>query len=842
VSKRRNIMQKKIWIVFKTHFDIGYNDTVEDVLRKYRGPMIENALSVIEENRSQAADKRFTWTLAGWPLSRIIDKKQTQAKCRRIIAALKEGSLAVHALPFTMHTDSMEMEELVRGLGFSSRIARKLGQPLPIAAKMTDVPCHSWFLPVLLAHAGIRFLHLGDNPACQYPRLPPIFRWEGPDGSRILCVYTTHYGSPSTPPEEWPCKNYLAMNMTGDNHGPPNEQEIEKLLEEIAAKEPDAQVVFGSLDDFALAIEAENPDLPVVRGDMPDLWIHGVLSNPEESATARNIRPLQSALETLDTQLRNWKLKPGHLGAKLAESYENSLLYGEHTWGFYSEAVGYHFGDEWRKLLAKGHYARGRKIVTGQKVNWLKTFEDHRDYIRKTESIVSCELRKRLGIIAKSVKAEGPRTIVYNPLPWPRSGLVGIPGQADSLLFAEDIPANGYRTFKLEKAVRPRESHSNTLETPFYNVSFDLRRGGISSLIEKKTGREIADRSSPYALGQFLHERFSKNEIDAYTNSYIRIPAQWAWDEIGKPNMPDPKKSPYAALTPASWKICVRNTEHADIATLTTVKTKNLADSYAITFTFNNHEASVEVKWTVDGKVPNPMPEGGWLCFPFNVEEPQFSLGRPGGPVDPASDIIPGSNRHLYAVATGVSISGSDKKGFSLCPIDSPLVSLDQPGLWKWDMDFIPKLPTVFVNLYNNMWNTNFRLWQDGSWNCRVRMWPDTALCVPSWEARLPLLAAYADGKSGTMPEIQSGLSISRSGSLVTAYGKNPDGAGTLLRIWEQSGFSGELIVGFPRGAKFAKAVPVSLRGEKTGKPIDIAVGELKFKIRAYAPASFILN
>ena len=44
----------------------------------------------------------------------------------------------------------------MRGLGFSSRLSRELGLALPRDAKMTDVPGHTWMLPTLLRHAGVR--------------------------------------------------------------------------------------------------------------------------------------------------------------------------------------------------------------------------------------------------------------------------------------------------------------------------------------------------------------------------------------------------------------------------------------------------------------------------------------------------------------------------------------------------------------------------------------------------------------------------------------------------------------------------------------------------------------
>ena len=85
--------------------------------------------------------------------------------------------------------------------------------------------------------------------------------------------------------------------------------------------------------------------------------------------------------------------------------------------------MGNHYGDDWKNLLAKGHYA-----------NWLKTFEDKCDYIRKTDMIISRGIAGRLDLLAASVKAEGRRVVVYNPLPWTRSGLVQIPGKLDGAM------------------------------------------------------------------------------------------------------------------------------------------------------------------------------------------------------------------------------------------------------------------------------------------------------------------------------------------------------------------------------------------------------------------------
>ena len=82
----------------------------------------------------------------------------------------------------------------------------------------------------------------------------------------------------------------------------------------------------------------------------------------------------------------------------------------------------------------------------------------------------------------------------------------------------------------------------------------------------------------------------------------------------------------------------------------------------------------------------------------------------------------------------------------------------------------------------------------------------------------------------------------SSRGPLVTAFGPNPYGEGTLLRFWEQAGDGGVFTVRLPRGMKVATAQPCDLRGQPTGSPIVVsAQGVFNAKVRSMAPASFVL-
>lgn len=855
-----------IWVVFKTHFDLGFTDLPENVFKRYREEMMTNALTVMEKNALLPKEKRFAWTVSGWPLqAQILGPQQTPERRTRIEHAIKNGTLAVHGLPFTTHTESLDYEDLVRGLGYSSAITRKYGLPMTISAKMTDVPAHSWVMPTLLQNAGIKFLQLGCNPASQYPRFPELFWWEGPDGSKILCNYTALYGSDIRPTENWPCKNYLAMQMTGDNHGPPSSEEIEKLLAYAAKEMPGIRIHFGTLDDFARAVLAEHPDLPTVRGDCPDTWIHGIQSNPKETKIARNIRPLESALDGLHTQMQCWGIPMASISDKLAKAYEQSLLYGEHTWGMNAEyGPRYSYGEDWKKwmdeaaaepLPANGNYALlknsdAHNTAIGSKRKWLHSYDEKRQYILNTNDIISHECSQHLHLLASSINRDGKRMVVYNPLPWKRSGMIENPWKKGSYCYIKDVPPSGYVSFSPGELTAQNTVHDqqSVLSTPYFQVTFDLARGGISSLIEKSTGRQLADTTATYVIGQFLHERFSTREVDKWFNAYSRIKDGWGLNDLGKPGMIDAEKAPYLAFTPGEWKIDVAHSNVADIATLTATNPEGHAQLYSLTFTFPRQAAYVDVMWSVTAKTPDKQPEGGWLCFPFNVKEPTFTIGRPGGTVNPAKDIVPGSNRYLMAVNSGVAVTQPDKSGIALSSADAPLISLGQPGLWQYSLDYIPRVPTVFVNLYNNMWNTNFPLWQEGSWTESVRIWPVgkgcstiTDLVQHSWETRLPLLTATAEGAPGKLPSLNEGINISRPGVLITAFGENPDGEGTILRLWEQAGISGKCTVKFNDNKNVKALLPLDLRGNKKGAPVAVKNGTFTFNLNKYAPASFRL-
>ncbi len=570
---------ERVIITFKTHFDIGYTDLAANVVRRYRTEMIDQALAVCDRTAALPPDRRFVWMTPGWPMAKILEdwEGQTAQRKDRVWQAFREGRFATHALPFTTHTELLEVEDLVRGLHFSSDLSRRGGLPLPRDAKMTDVPCHSWIMPTLLRRAGVEFLHLGCNSGSSSPEVPRLFWWEGPDGSRLLTMYIAEgYGTGLMPPADWPYKTWLALIHTGDNAGPPKPEQVEQLLQEAEQKLPGVQVRIGRLSDFADAILADKTELPVVRGDMPDTWIHGPMCDPAGARIARNIRPAIAACESLDTHLRHWGLSVPDARPAIASAYEHSLLYGEHTWGgalywitSYAKQRNYAYGDEWKKERAEGKFAR-------LDASW----DEHTAYIKTAQSLIAPLQQSQLQALAAAVHVAGPRIVVYNPLPWQRDGVVSVTvnegaltavkpaegGEAIAVekdgptvrFVARGVPASGYRTYVPCDAagnvseLRADDS-ANTLESPFYRVVLDRERGVIRSLIDKRTNRELTDANAPQGLGQYLYERFDADQVKAYVAAYVKSKAEWAVNEIGKPAMPPAAEVPYRAASPQKF-------------------------------------------------------------------------------------------------------------------------------------------------------------------------------------------------------------------------------------------------------------------------------------------------
>ena len=300
-------MFKEIIVLFKTHLDLGYTDLAANVVKAYVDEYIPAAAQTAAAVR--ACGERFIWTTGSWLIDEYLRQRPEDTLVPDAIAA---GDIAWHALPFTTHTELMDEGLFQYGLGISKTLDARFGKSTR-AAKMTDVPGHTRAIVPFMAKAGVRFLHIGVNPASSVPEVPPIFRWRAPSGEEIIVMYQSEYGQFQ---EIGDSGAAICFAHTNDNAGPQTPETILDLYARLRTEHPGAVVRAGTLDDVADAAERLS-NLPVVTSEIGDTWIHGAGCDPLKVSQYRAILRACQQLNPADA----------------AEVYRQLLPVPEHTWG-----------------------------------------------------------------------------------------------------------------------------------------------------------------------------------------------------------------------------------------------------------------------------------------------------------------------------------------------------------------------------------------------------------------------------------------------------------------------------------------------------------------------------
>lgn len=304
---------KKVLVIFKTHLDIGFTDTAENVIKKYFDVFIPGAVNTAQVLNERGGEERFKWTTGSWLIHEYL-RTHRGRKAKALRDAIKNGDICWHGLPFTTHTEIMSKELFSYGLSLSQQLDTKFKKKT-IAAKMTDVPGHTKAMIPYLRKAGIELLHIGVNPASAVPDVPEIFRWQADNGDRITVIYNGEYG------------NFTRLGDTGvalyfahtlDNIGGPTPEDVIATFDSLRQQLPGAEIVAAELNDAALVLREIEATLPVIKDEIGDSWIHGTATDPLKISQFRHL-------------LRYYADMPeGENKEALARGL---IMIPEHTWG-----------------------------------------------------------------------------------------------------------------------------------------------------------------------------------------------------------------------------------------------------------------------------------------------------------------------------------------------------------------------------------------------------------------------------------------------------------------------------------------------------------------------------
>jgi alpha-mannosidase len=758
-------MLRKVVVVFKTHFDLGFTGLPGEVMRAYTGPMFEAVRKTMEATANEPPNLRYCWTLPAWPLRFLLHDPsvpvETRQEARRLV---QEGRLHWHAWPFTTHTAFCGLEDLVRGLHISRTLSEEFGR-WPTGAKQTDVPGHTWILPTLLAKAGVKFLHLGCNSGSYAPHVPPFFWWEGPDGSRLLTFYSPGgYGTSLLPPDDWPYDTWLSLQQTVDNHGPHTPEELRHIRRTIEEGAPGAEILFGQLGDFSDSL-LEHPeqlaDLPVVPYDLADTWIHGIGTMPREVARARELRAKLLALECA-VGAHEWPAGSYQANADfpvarrispvIDSAYEQLLLFGEHTWGLdVKSTIKRVYGEAFEQARQTEPYRRLES-------SWVAKG----DYVARAEAFYA----QALEVATDSIGHEANLFVEARH---------ALPSQQATQATAGDLP-------------------ENVLDNNWFHVEVDPVTGGIISLIDKMSEREWVDGTHAEPFGGYRYDLYSIRDMAEFMRAYGRYFQDWFVQDFGKQGYPE--DSEHITSYARDFTLSKGQGGRHDFSLLmhagrlraegkASVELPAQTVSIEVGIGVRGQTPYLELEYHVEGKALTPLAESTMVPFPLNLPKPTFRLGQTGSVMDPTRDVAEGANRGLWC-ADWV-YAGDDSVSLGIFPADMPLISIGDIGIYRFEAARVPTKPVIYAHLSNTQWGTNFPQWLEGSFRWRVTVVPQ--VYGWRWGPFFEYTKKLLDTDTSTHERWERLLNI--LGAELVSVRPRHDGPGLIVRVREARGLHG---------------------------------------------------
>lgn len=660
---------KTVYVVSKTHLDLGFTDYAKNIRQTYINTYIPNAISLAEEMNTDGK-KRFVWTTGSWIIKEALENGTDEQK-KNLEKALKNGNIIAHALPFTTHTELLDEDTLEYGLEIADRLDALRGRKT-ISAKMTDVPGHTKALVPLLAKHGIKLLHIGVNGASALCKVPPCFLWKCGD-SEVVVIYSGDYGG------AFSCDlidEVLYFDHTLDNRGTPSANKILKKLDDIQSEYPEYEITAGSMDDIAEVLWEKRGSLPVITSELGDTWIHGSAADPYKSASLRELIALKNKWLADGTMARG--------SAEYTCLADAMLCLAEHTCGMDTKM---HFADYENYLKKDFQSARKTDRVI------------LRDPSKDPQSLIVQQKRE------SGEYKEGSYTVLEKSWQEQRKYI----DLALSQLTVEHR-AEAVGRLNMLRPTEPTEFENEfDIDTAVSVGEWELalnEHGGIKSL---KSGDDEVIRDNNEPLIEY--RSFDDNDYDFWLSHYtrnIKETFEWCIGDFARPLLKYVSgKYPsgrfaykmQSAYTDGNT-ICVNL--KCDEKLCSKLGAPRLIQAF---YTLTECGLTLDVNWY--GKDANRLTEAIYLHMFPNVEE-DFSLRKINEWID-YSDIVPMGGKNLHAVR----YAQLDKK-YIFTNRHSPLISVGKGKILEYDnrVEDIKKDGISYV-LYNNVWGTNFPLWYE---------------------------------------------------------------------------------------------------------------------------------
>lgn len=229
----------------------------------------------------------------------------------------------------------------------------------------------------------------------------------------------------------------------------------------------------------------------------------------------------------------------------------------------------------------------------------------------------------------------------------------------------------------------------------------------------EKDGKVYADYEHP--LGRFRYEAFSEDDVNGFLDRYLKPhmrEVEWAFDDFGKRGLNKDMPEYYSC----DGTLVGAYTDGSSL--YLAVEGEGVANKlYGCPPRMNMMITPAEDNVTFDfawyDKPANRIPEALWL--EFNPVKPLTAISKLGENVHP-HDVVYGGSREMHG--TDGTLCFED---ITLKLLDTPLISIEKPHVYSFRQENLPdNAKGVWINLFNNMWGTNFPMWNEGDSRFRI--------------------------------------------------------------------------------------------------------------------------
>lgn len=514
-----------IHIISSSHQDIAWVNSAEICRHGRIHQIIEPAMKMIDDDPDYAFGMEQALNLMEY-LEVYPEKK------KKVMENYHNGRF-VWGATFNQPYEGLESgEQLIRQAYYGRKwIKENLPGCDDVTAYNVDIPGRSMQVPQIFAKSGIKNLFVSRMRE-------GLYDWYSPDGSKILTYTPSNYGwavlywqffnkdaitafhklhhrtvlwsdyykRHNIPP-------HYAIVISYDAEKPVNYKKVIDDWNKIVsmAEVPLPHLQHSTAESFLNMVNVSDADFEKVVGERPNLWLY--IHGPAHYQAIKAKREAGVILPAAETFTTIDKLLEDSLRTYPTEQFDSawiSSIYPDHGWGG-------NFGEETDSIF--------------------------RDKLEKARDMGTAMLNKTLISLACKIDVKQNAVVVFNDLPWKRSGIASIvidsaetrqciikdskgrivPSQVqkDKIYFEiKDIPSIGYQTYYLSRGKQRRalpeniKQSANYYENKFYRISFG--NGGIQSLIDKQLHKEILN-TIRYKGGDVLNLEYKGNGAGEFT-------------------------------------------------------------------------------------------------------------------------------------------------------------------------------------------------------------------------------------------------------------------------------------------------------------------------------------